>query len=489
MTQRVEIGVRTPVDLNMAALIEGCDWRATPLGPAKDWPQSLKTIVDVIVNSPLPMIVLWGPELIQIYNAGYAHICHTKHPKALGQATQDCWPEVWDFNAPIYDAVRNGEVRAFERQLLTTNRSGNAEDAWFDLTYSPVRNEFGEVAGVLVTVVESTQHVLLARAVEATVKDGERLRALFELAPSFMALLSGPDHVFDFANRSYRKLVGERTLVGRSVREVLPEVEGQGFFDLLDDVYRSGLPHVGIATPLQVTNPRGTEPTRLYVDFLYQPIVGENGIVSGVFVEGADVTARVLAEDRHKLLTAELIHRVKNALATVLGLARLTRAAATSVDDFLDTLTERVVAMGKTQDLLSEGIWEPVKVVDVLNVELAPYIDNSGRVELHCQDMTMTGAMAINLSLVVHELLTNALKYGALSALGGRLVVTCSSSVAGATLVWSEQTDGLVLPRQAAGFGTSLIERLARSLGGGAKLNLESTGLQATIEFSVLPSH
>jgi two-component sensor histidine kinase len=180
---------------------------------------------------------------------------------------------------------------------------------------------------------------------------------------------------------------------------------------------------------------------------------------------------------------------VKNALATVLGLARLTRAAATSVDDFLDTLTERVVAMGKTQDLLSEGIWEPVKVVDVLNVELAPYIDNSGRVELHCQDMTMTGAMAINLSLVVHELLTNALKYGALSALGGRLVVTCSSSVAGATLVWSEQTDGLVLPRQAAGFGTSLIERLARSLGGGAKLNLESTGLQATIEFSVLPSH
>jgi two-component sensor histidine kinase len=234
-----------------------------------------------------------------------------------------------------------------------------------------------------------------------------------------------------------------------------------------------------------VTNAPGEPPTRLHIDFLYQPIVGVDGAVTGVFVEGADVTARVLADDRHKMLTAELIHRVKNALATVLGLARLTKATATSVDDFLQTLTERVVAMGKTQDLLAEGVWEAVKVIDVLNVELAPYIDNSGRVALHCQDMTMTAVMAVNLSLVVHELLTNALKYGALSPLGGRLVVTCTHNGSGATLVWSEQTDGPPSISKAPGFGTSLIERLARSLGGGALFDLQETGLQAIVNFAV----
>jgi len=86
-------------------LVGAKDWSATPLGPLTSWPQSLKTAVDLMLASPLAMIVLWGPELIQIYNDGYALIAAARHPRALGQPTQDCWPEVWAFNAPIYEAV------------------------------------------------------------------------------------------------------------------------------------------------------------------------------------------------------------------------------------------------------------------------------------------------------------------------------------------------------------------------------------------------
>ena len=80
-----------------------------------------------------------GPELIQIYNDGYRVILDGRHPRAMGQRTQECWPEVWHFNAPIYEAVFRGECRSFTDQKLTILRTGTPEDAWFDLTYSPPR--------------------------------------------------------------------------------------------------------------------------------------------------------------------------------------------------------------------------------------------------------------------------------------------------------------------------------------------------------------
>jgi hypothetical protein len=85
---------------SMNALIAEHAWDRTSLGSKTLWPQSLTSIVDLVTASPLATIVLWGPELIQIYNDGYAVICGPRHPAALGQATRDCWPEVWAFNEP-----------------------------------------------------------------------------------------------------------------------------------------------------------------------------------------------------------------------------------------------------------------------------------------------------------------------------------------------------------------------------------------------------
>ncbi|WP_246472904.1 PAS domain S-box protein [Azospirillum tabaci] len=159
----------------MGALIRAHDWAATPLGPKASWPLSLRVVVDLILASPLGMIVLWGPDLIQIYNDCYAEITAGKHPRALGQPTRECWPEVWDFNGPIYEAVLHGESRGFDDQKLILERNGVPEETWFDLTYSPVRNDAGIIAGILVTVHEVTNR----KRTELALRDSEsRFRAL-----------------------------------------------------------------------------------------------------------------------------------------------------------------------------------------------------------------------------------------------------------------------------------------------------------------------
>ena len=117
--------------------------------------------------------------------------------------------------------------------------------------------------------------------------------ALFEQAPGFMAILSGPGHVFEFANPSYQGLIGHRDVVGQTVAEALPEVVEQGFVDLLDRVFTSGDPFVGRSMPVRFQATPGGEVDERFVDFVFQPIRDADGRVTGIFVQGSDVTDAV----------------------------------------------------------------------------------------------------------------------------------------------------------------------------------------------------
>lgn len=140
-----------------AALIARLDWAQSPLGEANDWPQSLRTAVDIVVNSPMPMLLLWGRELIQLYNDGFARLAGNKHPGALGQPAHATWPELESFTAPVYDAVLGGQVRTFTEQPFVMQRNNLDTEIWLDLTYSPIRDEGGQVAGILVTAIETNE--------------------------------------------------------------------------------------------------------------------------------------------------------------------------------------------------------------------------------------------------------------------------------------------------------------------------------------------
>jgi PAS domain S-box-containing protein len=159
----------------MRARCRAMEWAATPLGPVEAWPQSLRTAAGIVVSSTFANILLWGPELIQLYNDAYIPFLGAKHPWGLGIPTRQCWPEAWAFNEPIYQRVRAGETVAYQDQLYRLRRRGPghpADDVYITLCYSPVHNEAGTVGGVMVTAFDTTSQVEMRRY-QAELADSE----------------------------------------------------------------------------------------------------------------------------------------------------------------------------------------------------------------------------------------------------------------------------------------------------------------------------
>ena len=125
---------------------------------------------------------------------------------------------------------------------------------------------------------------------------GPILTSMFEQAPNFMALLSGPRHRFELANPSYLRLVGNRDIVGRPMAEALPDALAQGFVGILDEVYRTGEPYTAKGARFAMQARTDGPIDERYLDFVYQPLRGADGAINGIFVEGADITERTLAE-------------------------------------------------------------------------------------------------------------------------------------------------------------------------------------------------
>ena len=274
-------------------IIAGFDWSATSLGPLSQWPQSLKTCVGLILRSPVPIVTLWGEDGVMIYNEAYAGFAGGRHPRLLGSNVRTGWPEVADFNDHVMKTVLAGGTLAYQDQELTLHRNGLPEQVWMNLDYSPVLSESGQPAGVIAIVVETTAKVRAERWLSG---ERERLRRMFEQAPGFMAMLSGPKHVFELTNPAYLQLIGHREVVGLAVRDALPEVEGQGFFELLDSVFVTGEAFSGVAMALSLQREPGAPAEERYVDLVYQPLRNEAGEVMGIFAQGTDVTDRVMAE-------------------------------------------------------------------------------------------------------------------------------------------------------------------------------------------------
>ncbi|GAC1480509.1 MAG: hypothetical protein NVS1B4_25690 [Gemmatimonadaceae bacterium] len=296
----------------MASRCAAFDWSTTSLGPSELWPQSLRTASEITLASLFPSVVLWGPELVQIYNDGYRALMGVKHPQGLGQPTRECWPEVWHINSLIYDRVLAGETVTLEDALFPTTRSGVLADSWFTLSYAPIRDESGSVAGVLVTVEETTgaiaaraHHEERERLIRQISGEHDRLAEIFRLAPSFIAVLRGPNHVFEFVNDAYCTMTGRRDFAGRTVDEAMPELRDQGFVSLLDKVLTTGEAFVGHEVPVQLRRGPDAPAEEIFVNFVYQPLIDADGSLSGIVAHGSDVTEQVRARRQVEQLLVE----------------------------------------------------------------------------------------------------------------------------------------------------------------------------------------
>jgi two-component sensor histidine kinase len=218
-------------------------------------------------------------------------------------------------------------------------------------------------------------------------------------------------------------------------------------------------------------------------------IVGR--ILFGVFL---DVTGRKQAEEAHELLAGEMSHRVKNLLHIAAALTELASRSAVTTEEMARDVSHRLIALGRAHDLVRPMPGQQVEAAllgDLLAILLAPYDDLGdfhGRVRVSVPKMGVGEDAATTLALVIHELATNSLKYGALSAPTGTLDVSCTShEVSDVVVVWTERGGPpVVAPTPPAGFGSKMINRsMARQLGGSIAFNWSKDGVIVTLRMSM----
>ncbi|MEH6654424.1 PAS domain S-box protein [Loktanella salsilacus] len=585
------------------------DWQTTPLGAPSTWPTALTTLVEVMLQSRQPMFLAWGDARTMLYNDAYATVLGARHPDALGRPFFDVWHDIIDVVKPIMDKAFAGESTHMDDLMLLIHRNGYPEEAHFAFSYTPVRGGSGTVMGMFCACTETTKEVMARRR---EIAESERLENMFAMAPSFMAILRGPRHIFEMTNAAYNRLIGRDDIIGRSVREALPDIAGQGFFEILDEVYATGQPFVNQDAKVTFQTSEDSAPTDRYVSFIFQPITGDDGEVTGVFIDGHDVTERMISqgaltesetrfremadnapnfiwmtepsggctyvnqrwhsftgqtaqdvrgngwldavhpddleevrlalqqahvdhdvfeleyrlrqedgtyvwtlntaqprfttdgtfvgllgsgldiderkdfEERQALMVRELHHRVKNTLATVQAIIGFTLRTSTDMESFRTGVSNRIASLARSHSSLTDAEWQGMDLRAVLRSELEPY-DNGKRLILKGPRVFLSSDTVVPLTMAVHELTTNAVKYGALSNEDGQIEVRWSVTIGPEgehlTLDWREIGGPEVCPPTRTGFGTTLLERLlGGQLNGSATMNYPAQGVEVQIK-------
>jgi len=191
----------------MGRLMREKDWSLTPLGPPESWPQSLRTTLNILLNCPFPMFLFWGKKLKGFYNDAYRPSLGTdgKHPFILGLNGKESWPEIWDEINPLLTAVtEKGETIKMENQLIPFYRNGRIEDIYWTFSYSPVKDESGNVAGVLTVCTDTTEAVLAERRLRESER---RFRELANLSPVWIWITDNDINI-EYANKALLDYVG-----------------------------------------------------------------------------------------------------------------------------------------------------------------------------------------------------------------------------------------------------------------------------------------
>lgn len=285
----------------MGMLTRSFNWSETPLGTPDQWSQNLLTTVSIILHSKFPMFLWWGAELIQFYNDAYKPSLGNegKHPKALGQKGEECWPEIWPVIKPLIDQVMaGGEATWNEDRLIPIYRNNRMEDVYWTFCYSRVIDVNGEIGGVLVTCYETTSKVKTTQKIEQTLielaESESRSTNLIIQAPVAIGVLKSRELIIETANNKLLQFWGKSAaVIGQPLATALPELNGQPFLQILDDVYTSGQAYAKHEISAMLENNGVLK--KYYFDILYQPILHSSGETDSILVVATDLTEQVEA--------------------------------------------------------------------------------------------------------------------------------------------------------------------------------------------------
>ena len=325
--------------------------------------------------------------------------------------------------------------------------------------------------------------------------DGERsrfiaeidfLRDLVQQAPGFVIVLLNRDHRFYLVNNAFMELVGTRELIGHTVAEAMPEIPRQGFIALLDQVWETKEPFRGASVPLLIERPGDEEPVLHYVDFIHQPIKNSEGDVVGIYVQGIDITERINFENQLHILAGESAHRVKNILTMVNAVVAQTLNSSTDIESAREKVGARLRAIAEAQSTLKEDSGKKSDLKILVENTMSVAMETYGNIKVKGPKVSVSEKAALALALTLHELMTNAIKYGALSVSSGKVSVTWSLAKDGIIhLQWVESNGPEVASRHKKGFGSTLIERsLSYNPHNNVKIDYAASGLICHIELA-----
>ncbi|WP_243369274.1 sensor histidine kinase [Microvirga solisilvae] len=479
----------------MVERIRAFDWAATPLGPIETWPAELKSAAGLVLESGFPAALVWGPSLVTIYNDAFRPILGAK-PEALGRSFADVWSEIWHEIGPLVENAFAGQATFIEDYPLVINRRGEPEQTYFTFSYSPVRAADGTILGMIDTVMETTDKMQVARRQieEALRESEERYRTLFNSMDEAYAVVEvirddagqWSDFLFLEVNPAFMVHTGMPYPVGRTAAQIL-KTPNPRWAEIYGRVAETGQSirieetewTLGRVFDLNIFRLGGPESQRVAVLF-------------------TNITQRKQAEEalrdseRHaQLLLAELQHRVRNTLGVIRSIARRTAATSETAEDYAMHLEGRIDAFARVQAAVTRdpeaGLDLEMLVADELRAVAAHEGDQVKSIS--GPEIRLRAKSAETLALAIHELGTNAVKYGALSSERGRIQVKWAVGRRGddPQLVFEWIETGVSLsndtPRR-RGFGTELIEKvLSYELGGEAVLDFTPDGLCCTMRF------
>ncbi len=587
---------------SVAELLETVDWASGPLGPKTDWPACLHAAIDIMVPSQAQIVMFWGPEFVALYNDVYAPTIGDKHPYAFGRPAREHWTELWEDLEPLLKRVLyGGDTVAAKDRPFYIERHGYPETVYFDISYSPVRDEERKVRGVFCIVNETTDRVKADAAVR---ESEERLRAIFSQSAAGIAvgdlagtLVNVNDRYCEIVGRSKEEVIGTRMqdmtfpgdlaenkrlfkrlvetgesfeiekryirgdgslvwvsnsvsairdengniaqavavsidigerrrtqnvekhlasmiassndailgidldmeitswnaaaqrlygysqdeVVGRSVLMLVPEDRKDEEPRILNQV-RAG----GVVEPYETLRLR-KDGSLVEVLLSVSPIHDASGRVVGASKVTHDITVRKEAERLQAVLVNEMHHRVKNILATVIAIARQTIGRDKRNNDDIDAFISRLGALSRAQDLLVHKDWQNADLRAIVEQAMSPY--HADAFSISGSTVSLPPKAVISLTLALHELATNAAKYGALSVAGGRVSIAWQYDPINSPLLrmtWKEAGGPDVVPPTHKGFGTTLIERLlAAELKGDVRLIYDRSGVTFVLEADI----
>jgi PAS domain S-box-containing protein len=265
-------------------------WSSTSLGALSSWPTSLRTMVNVVLATPVPMVILWGDELVLIYNDAYRSISVERHPDAFGRPAREAWADLHDFVDPIFSRLRDGgDAVSFTDRPFRVRRDGAVTDAWFTVAYSAIRDVAARTLGLLLVVQETTRYIVAERQLQ---ENQQLLVDIVDSTPEIIFSLDR-DQRYLLVNRELATFVGlpKERILGQPVRALFPPETGEALVRTNVEILRNGTTNVSelLLKPL-----RGTAKTLLVTKF---PIRNASGEITGLGGVAVDISARKALEE------------------------------------------------------------------------------------------------------------------------------------------------------------------------------------------------